>query len=427
MIDTLLRGRLADVAEIVMGQSPKGETYNQVGDGMPLLNGPTEFGSSHPSPKLWTTSPTRVCKPGDILFCVRGSTTGRMNWADREYCIGRGVGAFRAKTEPIDTRFIFYALVHGLDRLLSLCSGSVFPNLSRIDFERFEIGWPNENNRQAIAHILGTLDDKIELNRRMNETLEEMARAIFKSWFVDFDPVRAKAEGRAPFGMDTDTAALFPSSFQDSPLGKIPEGWSANEIKEKTSNIQYGFTTSAALECVGPMFLRITDIRGGTVDWSTVPYCSANDREHDKYRIIDGDILVARTGASTGENIYIVEPPDAVFASYLVRFQFDDPNIARVVGAYMRTPDYFNYVAGAIGGSAQPNASAQVLAGAMMTFPTPDIAKCYNKLVLPFDKAIAANNRQSVTLAAIRDALLPKLMSGEIRIKDAERFVEERV
>src|SRR5205807_6511304 len=91
---------------------------------------------------------------------------------------------------------------------------------------------PTLLEQRAIAHILGTLDDKIDLNRRMNETLETMARAIFKSWFVDFDPVRAKAEGRKPSGMDAATAALFPDSFQDSPLGKIPKGWGAAAIGE---------------------------------------------------------------------------------------------------------------------------------------------------------------------------------------------------
>jgi type I restriction enzyme S subunit len=134
--------KLVDVADIVMGQSPKGDTYNHVGDGVPLLNGPTEFGSSHPTPVLWTTAPTRYCESGDLLFCVRGSTTGRMNWADKRYCIGRGVGAFRAKTGPSDTRFIYYTFIDQLDRLLSLSAGSVFPNLSRKDFETFEILGP---------------------------------------------------------------------------------------------------------------------------------------------------------------------------------------------------------------------------------------------------------------------------------------------
>ncbi len=152
-----------------MGQSPPGNTYNEIGDRVPLLNGPTEFGASHPTPVLWTTAPTRICKAGDLLFCVRGSTTGRMNWADQAYCVGRGVAAFRAKSSSSDTRFIYYTLVNELPRLLSRCAGSVFPNLSKQDVETFEIWWPDTSTRSTIAHILGALDDKIELNRRMKK------------------------------------------------------------------------------------------------------------------------------------------------------------------------------------------------------------------------------------------------------------------
>ena len=111
---------LETVAELVMGQSSKGETYNQLGIGIPLLNGPTEFGPSHPTPAVWTTTPTRLSQKGVLLFCVRGSTTGRMNWSDREYCIGRGVAAIRAKTNSVDTKYIYYVLAHNLGRLLSL-------------------------------------------------------------------------------------------------------------------------------------------------------------------------------------------------------------------------------------------------------------------------------------------------------------------
>src|SRR5882672_3761222 len=98
------------------------------------------------------------------------------------------------------------------------------------DLARLPIPLPPKGEREMVTHILGSLDDKIELNRRMNETLEAMARAIFKSWFVDFDPVRAKAAGRQPFGMNADTAALFPSSFEDSLIGKIPKGWEIGPI-----------------------------------------------------------------------------------------------------------------------------------------------------------------------------------------------------
>jgi type I restriction enzyme S subunit len=283
---------------------------------------------------------------------------------------------------------------------------------------------PPIETQRAIAYILGMLDEKIELNRYMNETLEAMACATFKSWFLDFDPVHTKAEARQPYRMDAATAALFPDSFDDSPLGKIPSGWKVDEIRTRASDIQYGLTRSAATDPIGPRFLRITDIQGGRVDWSRVPFCPVSDEEHQKYRICPGDILVARTGASTGENIYIIDAPDAVFASYLVRIQFADLSFARVVGEYMRSVAYFDHVAGAIGGSAQPNASAQVLASAPLAFPPIAVARTFLQLVDPLDRQRLLNSRQSQTLVSIRNALLPKLISGQIRIHNAERLVE---
>ena len=222
--------------------------------------------------------------------------------------------------------------------------------------------------QKAIAAVLGALDDKIELNRRMNATLEAIARALFQSWFVDFDPVRAKLDGRQPPGLDEATAALFPACFQDSPLGPIPHGWAVDTMKNRASSIQYGFTQSATEEPIGPHFLRITDIRGGAIDWASVPYCQATAEEREKYRVMDGDLFIARTGASTGDNVYVVEPPQAVFASYLVRVQFASRGFGRLVGEFARTPDYANHIAGNIGGSAQPNASAQALATVSMVF-----------------------------------------------------------
>ena len=167
----------------------------------------------------------------------------------------------------------------------------------------------------------------------MNATLEAMARALFQSWFVDFDPVRAKLDGRQPSGLDAATAALFPDSLRESPLGPIPQGWMADTIKNRASNIQYGFTQSATKKPVGPHFLRITDISGRRIDWASVPFCQTTDEEREKYRIVDGDIFIARTGASTGENIYVVDPPPAVFASYLIRIQFSSRGLGRLVGS----------------------------------------------------------------------------------------------
>jgi len=171
---------LGDIAEIVMGQSPPGSTVSR-DRGIPLLNGPTEFGSHHPTPAQYTTDARKLAQPGDLLFCVRGSTTGRMNWADQEYAIGRGVAAIRHRHDSALQPFVRGVVEVELPELLAQATGSTFPNVSARQLA--EMPYPNlsDAEQQTIAHILGTLDDKIELNRRMNQTLEEMARALFKS------------------------------------------------------------------------------------------------------------------------------------------------------------------------------------------------------------------------------------------------------
>ena len=196
-------------------------------------------------------------------------------------------------------------------------------------------------------------------------------------------------------------------------------------IRDLTSRIQYGLTQSASLSPIGPRFLRITDIQGGSVNWDTVPFCQVDRDEHERYQIKAGDVLVARTGASTGENVYIASAPDAVFASYLVRFQFESRAVARLVGAFMRTGMYFDFVAGHLGGSAQPNASAQVLAGASMVVPPISIAERFADAVSPMDTRISANLANSRLMIAARDALLSPLLTGELRIKNAEKFLEK--
>ncbi len=219
--EELIAKQLGSNTIIVMGQSPAGDTCNIHGEGVPLLNGPTEFGSHHPEPVQFTTDPRKLAQPGDLLFCVRGSTTGRMNWADQQYAIGRGIAAIRHKSGAVLQPFVRAAVEFSLPDILTQATGSTFPNVSARQL--MGLWWPPLTlpEQRAIAHVLGTLDDKIELNRRMNETLEAMARAIFKDWFVDFGPTRAKMEGQEPY-LPPEIWNLFPDALDDE--GK-PEGW----------------------------------------------------------------------------------------------------------------------------------------------------------------------------------------------------------
>ncbi len=198
-------GVFGDIAEIIMGQSPSGETCNELGNGVPLLNGPTEFGNYHPSPVQFTTDPKKFAEIGDLLFCVRGSTTGRMNWADQRYAIGRGLAAIRHKNTKNLQPFLKGVIDHYLPMLLTEATGSTFPNVSSQQLNKLEIIVPESIETQThIASILSALDDKIELNRQTNQTLEAIAQAIFKEWFVDFRFPHSPLEGwqAKPDGVD---------------------------------------------------------------------------------------------------------------------------------------------------------------------------------------------------------------------------------
>ncbi|MCW5829981.1 MAG: restriction endonuclease subunit S [Deltaproteobacteria bacterium] len=419
---------IGDVANIEMGQSPPGDTYNNSGSGVPLLNGPTEFGSIHPDPQLWTTAPTRLCRVGDILFCVRGSTTGRMNWADKEYCIGRGLGAFRAKSDTTDTRFLYFAIVNDLDRLLSLCAGSVFPNLSRSDIAEFQVPWPSRRMRSAIASILGALDDKIELNRKMNETLEQTARAIFQSWFVDFDPVRAKAEGRRPFGMDDATAALFPDSFEDSPLGKIPKGWRVQPINDCV-RIAGGSTPSTEK----PEYWV-----GGTYHWTTPKDLS----NLNSPVLLDTERMITEAGLRgissgllpAGTVLLSSRAPIGYLAVSEVPVAINQGYIAMVCDGLLPNLYVLNWarsnldvIIGRANGTTFQEISKGNFRPIPAIVPVKAVLDSFMSSVGSAYRRMVANLQETKTLMQLRDTLLPKLMSGELRVKDAEKLAGEKV
>jgi predicted nucleotidyltransferase len=178
---------LDEIAEIIMGQSPSGENWNETGDGVPLLNGPAELGSYHPTPVQFTTGPKKMAEIGDILLCIQGSTTGKMNWADQRYAIGRGLAAIRHKNGKDFQPFLKGIIEYYLPNLVAEATEPGFPNVSSPQLHKLEIDIPESLETQArIAAILAALDDKIELNHQTNVTLEAIAQAIVKEWLVDF-------------------------------------------------------------------------------------------------------------------------------------------------------------------------------------------------------------------------------------------------
>jgi len=302
---------LAEVATIIMGQSPPGSTYNEEGRGIPFFQGVKDFSVRYPQKRVFCTAPTRFAEPGDILFSVR-APIGEINRAYEQCAIGRGLAAIRGNTLR-DTDYIEYALrsIKHEWRILEN-QGAVFGNAKRSDLENLPIPWPDEKERHAIAHILGTLDDKIELNRRMNETLEAMARALFKAWFVDFEPVRAKMEGRwqrgqSLPGLPAHLYDLFPDRLVDSELGEIPEGWGVGPLNDFFSvglGGAWGEGEPSARATVAVRCLRgidCHDLAEGRIPDVPVRWLSPKqvaDRE-----LMEGAILIEGSGSFCGRSM----------------------------------------------------------------------------------------------------------------------------
>lgn len=312
-----------------------------------------------------------------------------------------------------DPRFFSYFL-RTLDYQAHNDKSSV-PGLNRNHLHIIPVEIPPLIEQRSIADVLGSFDDKIELNRRMNQTLEALARALFKAWFVDFDPVRAKAEGRAPAGMDAETAALFPSAFD----GDIPQGWKLVKLSAICTT-QYGYTASASDKPVGPKFLRITDMnKEPWIDWANIPYCSVSDKDFAKYKLELGDVLVSRM-ADPGKAGIVEEEIASVFASYLVRLKFQSLAWAYFGFYFLRSDQYLEYTDGAKSGSVQSGMNAKVIVDANLSIPNELIVNAFLRTIQPLRQKISVNLQESRTLAALRDALLPRLLSGEIRVKGAE-------
>jgi len=282
---------------------------------------------------------------------------------------------------------------------------------------RFEFYLPPLPEQKAIAHILGTLDDKIELNQQMNRNLEAIAQAIFKSWFVDFAPVRAKIEGRQQAGMDSANADLFPDSFEDSPLGEIPKGWKIKPL-DRIAN----FLNGLALQKHPPIaddylpVIKIAELRRGVTESSG----RASSNIKTEYVVEDGDILFSWSGSlevciwcggrgALNQHLFKVTSADYPKWFYYQWVKYYLPNFQAIAASKATTMGHIQ---------------RHHLAEAQVLVPPAGTLQMMDKRMTPLLNLIVSNSLESRALRAIRDTLLPKLMSGEIRVKEAEKTVE---
>ena len=369
-------------------------------------------------------------KPDDVLLNITGDSVARVCQVPKDVLparVNQHVAIIRPNPTKLIHKYLHYFLVNPKmqTHMLNLASAGATRNaLTKGMIESFDVPLTSITDQKAIASVLGTLDEKIENNRRMNETLEEMARAIFKSWFVDFDPVHAKAAGKTPAHMDAETAALFPSSFGNDGL---PIGWELRKIEEITTLLKRGITPKYSEN--GCIVINQKCIRNETINFDLARRHNQNIKPLKEKELRLEDVLINSTGVGTLGRVATVriltEPTSADTHVTIAR---PNPKMVEpiILGILLES------IAGKItdmghGSTGQTELKPSLVGAIQVAIPSRKIQSVFQNLVSPLRHKVTQNLSEFRTLAELRDTLLPKLISGEIRVKDAEREVEAAV
>jgi len=384
-----------DIATITMGTSPKGNTYNHEGTGLPLLNGPTEFGPVHPTCTLFTTDSKRECKKGDLIFCVRGSTTGRMNWADQVYSLGRGVCSIRGET-TLDTKYIKYCLDYKLEALLMRAGGGTFPNLTKGDILTFPIPYPP--HRRKIATVLSAYDDLIENNTRRITILEEMAQLLYREWFVHF-----RFPGHEGVAM------------VDSELGPIPEGWKVVKLGAIADINASSIRKDTAPERIN--YVNISSVSTGRIE--EIEPMAFKDAPSRARRIVKhGDIIWSTVRPNRKSYCLILDP----VSNMIVSTGFAVITARKVPYTYLyhalTTDEFVAYLTNNATGAAYPAVNAGDFKNADVLLPPSRLLESFHTIVVDFFDEKQNLHRKNDVLRRTRDLLLPRLISGEVGVSD---------
>ncbi|MEQ8757074.1 MAG: restriction endonuclease subunit S [Coleofasciculus sp. G1-WW12-02] len=309
--------------------------------------------------KIWTAR--LEPKPGDLIL-AREAPVGEVGIipSNQRACLGQRTVLIRTNEQKINSRYLLYLLLTPEMRHEMSCraEGSTVPHLNMSDIRGLEIPEPPPLPEQkTIAHILGTLDDKIELNQQMNRTLEAIARAIFKSWFVNFDPVRAKMEGRQPVGMDAATAHLFPDSFEDSALGKIPKGWGVGTLADIAKNPRCGIKPESITSDTPYIGLEHMPRRSIALsDWG-----NAADIASNKFKFYQGDILFGKLRSYFHK--VGVAAIDGICSTDILVVSPKSPEWFSLVLSYVSSTEFIDYTDATSTGTRMPRTNWQGLTG----------------------------------------------------------------
>jgi type I restriction enzyme S subunit len=366
-------------------------------------------------------------EPGDLIFVTKGSPGQVCITPDPvDFCIAQDMVALRANESLVYPPFLFALLRSDetQDQIGNMHVGTLIPHFKKGDFDKLFLSIPEESEQLFIGDFYLQISERIQRLNRTNDLLEAMARAIFKSWFVDFDPVRAKAEGREPEGMDAATAALFPGEFRDSEIGEIPSGWKTHPVGDLATVMggstpstkepecwdggEYAWATPKDLSSLSmPILLStakkitsqgLTRISSGLLDPGTVLLSS---------RAPIGYLAIAEIPTAINQGFIAMKPKDGVSNLFLLFW----------------TKASHEAIVSRANGSTFLEISKSAFRPMPVIVPSPEIMTSFDTIVRPLYEAMVNNEKQSRTLADLRDTLLPRLISGKLRVPEAEAML----
>ena len=362
-------------------------------------------------------------QPGNIIIVNKG-TPGLTNLVSDpvDFCIAQDMVAIRADVRRVYPHYLFAFLRSSafLQQVEATTVGTTIPHLKKGDFDKLDIPLPERRTQEFIGEMYLAFSRRAALNRRTNQTLEAMAQALFKSWFVDFDPVRAKAQGRQPYGMDAETAALFPSTFVMTEGGDVPVGWRLARVADASLMNQRQLTSTNELPELE--YIEISGVVKGEVRERS-RFQRGTEPSRARRRPSHGDTVISTVRPERASYFLAISPPDNLVVStgFAVLTPLGVPWSFLFTALTCR--DVFETLGHLADGGAYPAVRPEVISNLPLVLPAQPVLERFHSLASQLLEETEVNRRQMDTLGALRDLLLPKLLSGELRVKNAETTI----
>jgi type I restriction enzyme S subunit len=423
---------LTDLARLETGHTPSRRHPEYWGGSVPWIgirdatanHGKTIFGTAQYTNELGIRNSSARILPANTVCLSRTASVG--------YVVVMGVPMSTSQDfvnwvcgPELDHRYLKYILLAERSSFLRFASGTTHQTIYFPEVKAFHVAVPSLDVQRQVADALGELDDRIDVLSQMNVTLESMALATFKSWFIDFDPVHLKAQGQEPAGIDAATAALFPNSVQESELGPIPKGWTAGSLADLAVLNARSWNSRTAPEEVA--YVDLAGVKANVFD-RPQRYGFADAPSRARRELRDGDTLVGTVRPGNGSFGFVSEPEVGLTGSTgFAVLSPGDPSSTSFIYLCATRRENIERLSALADGGAYPAVRPEVVHRTPCVIPTAEVLQAFEAFASPLLRKEAANAKRAALLADIRDTMLPRLLSGRLRLPEWQQEVEEAV